>query len=732
MRVIPAISLLGVGLALAAPGWAGSSKSSEPLHLVTCASSRVAREYDEGLRAYYSGRIDDAIKDFQDAARRDPTCAMAHWGLSRTLHKKGSAPEALAAINKAKELDKGADDREQRLIRAWKRFLEAQSKPDAERKGELNGVRQDLDHSIALYSHDAEMWLERAAVAESPLRATPFNLAALNVRPDHPFGKSWSRITPAAPQLAPTSAASAPQQATRASGNPTTASPPPPLVEGLGKLSHPITTKSPAAQAHYEQGLRCWHAYVTPMRNKVGAGANFLHATTLDPECAMAYWGLSLCVQQGDVMTPIAAASRAQELAFKNGTDKERRFCSARVLELESDLAFANYRRLLGAAQASTTDKERLQTEARAVETAARAKREEFLDALDGAIAAYPDDVELWIWRGKTHGVGVSAIPFQLAAHRMHPEHPSPNHEMIHAYEGIDRPALGWQFTQGFRNSAPNMPHANHMQAHLAMRLGRWQEAIDCGRAARKMSLAGYPELDAGHHIDILMRALAHEGRFTEAEAEPRAYRDGLPWARLLQLKGIPDELDAWVERRKNANAVDAYYVGAIARLDRNDLPGTEPMLAKVEEQWKKQPANIYRYNEIKGRYLVQSGQVDEGLKLLREAGAKAVKDSGLHAWGGGSYILEVWGEAALRAHRLDEAEEAFHEALAHEHGSILGALGMQVVWETRGRLDMAEHYSARAGAIWRGADAGALRRQLERMRKLAGGGTVAARSAGD
>jgi tetratricopeptide (TPR) repeat protein len=448
-------------------------------------------------------------------------------------------------------------------------------------------------------------------------------------------------------------------------------------------LTHEVRTSNPQALAYYLQGLRCWHAYVSPPGVKNSAYQCFQHAANLDPDFAMAYWGMSL-IERGP-MRPIDAANRALELALKNGSDKERRFAAARVLELGGNN-----------------------------------RREEFLDALDGAIAAYPDDVELWIWRGKAHGTGLQCIPYQLAAHRMRPEHPSPNHELVHAYEGVDRPALGWPYTEGFRRSAPNMPHAHHMQAHLAMRIGRWQEAIDCTRMSRRKSLEGYPELDPTHHIDILVRALAHEGRFKEAEAEPKAYRDGLPWARLLQLKAVPEELSAWAERRRSTNANDGFYIGALVMLDRGDLSGAAPFIARVEEQWKKnQNANLYRYHEVKGRELVQSGQVDEGLKLLREAAAKAVKDAGLHAWGGGSYMLEVWGETAIRARRWDEAEEAFHEALAHEHGSIVGALGMQVVWEQRGRSDMSRHYAARAAAIWKDADTGSLDRQLNRLRAL-------------
>src|SRR5262249_21645663 len=141
-------------------------------------------------------------------------------------------------------------------------------------------------------------------------------------------------------------------------------------------------------------------------------------------------------------------------------------------------------------------------------------------------------------------------IPYELAAYRLQPDHPAPNHELIHDYEEIDRPALGWPFTEGFRRSAPNMPHANHMQGHLAKRLGRWREAVDCTRASRRKSLAGYPELDPTHHITTMLIALMRQGHFQEAEVEPKAYRNGLDWARLLQLKADAPALEEWAQHR--------------------------------------------------------------------------------------------------------------------------------------------------------------------------------------
>src|SRR5579863_533389 len=62
-----------------------------------------------------------------------------------------------------------------------------------------------------------------------------------------------------------------------------------PLLNGLGHLHHPITTSNPLAQRYFDQGLTLVYGF-----NHDEAARSFAYAAKLDPNCAMAYWGLAL------------------------------------------------------------------------------------------------------------------------------------------------------------------------------------------------------------------------------------------------------------------------------------------------------------------------------------------------------------------------------------------------------------------------------------------------------
>src|SRR5438046_856699 len=63
------------------------------------------------------------------------------------------------------------------------------------------------------------------------------------------------------------------------------------LMEGLGNLHHPLSTKNTEAQKFFDQGLRLIYAF-----NHDEALRSFRRAAELDPALAMAHWGMALAV----------------------------------------------------------------------------------------------------------------------------------------------------------------------------------------------------------------------------------------------------------------------------------------------------------------------------------------------------------------------------------------------------------------------------------------------------
>jgi len=63
----------------------------------------------------------------------------------------------------------------------------------------------------------------------------------------------------------------------------------PVLMPGLGQHHHTISTKNPEAQRFFDQGLTLVFGF-----NHEEAERSFRRAAELDPESAMAFWGIAL------------------------------------------------------------------------------------------------------------------------------------------------------------------------------------------------------------------------------------------------------------------------------------------------------------------------------------------------------------------------------------------------------------------------------------------------------
>src|SRR5205085_9192476 len=106
-------------------------------------------------------------------------------------------------------------------------------------------------------------------------------------------------------------------------------------------------------------------------------------------------------------------------------------------------------------------------------------RRKKAQQSLDELLMLYEDDEEGWFWRAQIADGPNGAAVFYKALLRVNPIHPGANYELVHFSEHSRRPALGWPYAEGYIKSSPGIPHAFHMQAHLAMRIGKWGPTTD-------------------------------------------------------------------------------------------------------------------------------------------------------------------------------------------------------------------------------------------------------------
>src|ERR1041385_4063598 len=113
------------------------------------------------------------------------------------------------------------------------------------------------------------------------------------------------------------------------------------LVSGLGDLHHPVSTHNPEAQKFFDQGLRFIYAF-----NHDEATRSFQHATEIDPQLAMAYWGVAEAVgpNYNDPADPDRfkkaheAIAKAGEIGA-NASPAEKAYIAAMALRFPADPA---------------------------------------------------------------------------------------------------------------------------------------------------------------------------------------------------------------------------------------------------------------------------------------------------------------------------------------------------------------------------------------------------------
>jgi len=287
------------------------------------------------------------------------------------------------------------------------------------------------------------------------------------------------------------------------------------LVTGLGDLHHPVSTHNPEAQQFFDQGLRFIYAF-----NHDEAARSFQRAAELDPQLAMAYWGVAEAVgpNYNDPADP----------------DRYRRAHDAvqQAVELSSRASASEQAYIQAMAKRFPADPNSdLRKAAEEYRDAMREVSRQFPDDLDAATLFAESGMNLHPWglwhQDGTPEAGTEEIVSTLeSVLKRDPNHLGAIHYYIHAVEASNNPQRALAGANKLASLAPNAGHIVHMPAHIYIRTGDYEAAVQTNQKAaevdrtyiKETGVQGiYPMMYYSHNLHFVAMCGAMNGRYAEA-----------------------------------------------------------------------------------------------------------------------------------------------------------------------------------------------------------------------
>lgn len=311
------------------------------------------------------------------------------------------------------------------------------------------------------------------------------------------------------------------------------------LFDDLGDHHREITTRSPEAQAFFDQGLRLTYGF-----NHDEAARSFARAAQLDPSCAMCFWGAAYTLgpNYNMPMLPDRAAAAWDAL-------QRARAAAPGATAVEQALIDALSQRYAGPEH---LDAEAMQPHVEAYAAAMRDVATRFPEDADVlALAAEAAmNVRPWnLWdRDGSPAPGTEAIVAMLErAIALDPDHPGAHHYYIHATEASRDPGRALPSAERLPGLMPGAGHTVHMPAHVYQRVGRYADASAANRAAieadarylARVTPPGYYPLYVAHNHGFLAYSASMEGRANESLAAAREAASTMPMDVVCGMPGM-------------------------------------------------------------------------------------------------------------------------------------------------------------------------------------------------
>jgi pimeloyl-ACP methyl ester carboxylesterase len=290
------------------------------------------------------------------------------------------------------------------------------------------------------------------------------------------------------------------------------------LTAGLGERHHPVSTRNAEAQRFFDQGLALIFAF-----NHDEAARSFRRAAEIDPQLAMAWWGIALAVgpNYNEATVDAERAKAAYEALQKAGslataaTERERGYIAALAKRFSSD-QHPDYKQL-----------------GLAYRDAMRELHRRYPDDLDAA-TLFADSLmnlrpwQLWTKDGKPAEGTEEIVAVVEEVLKREPNHVGANHLYIHAVEASTHPERALPSAARLEKLAPHAGHLVHMPAHVYIRTGDYTSAARSNKDAAEVdreyiratgAKGVYPMMYYSHNLHFLVETYNRMGQLSEARA---------------------------------------------------------------------------------------------------------------------------------------------------------------------------------------------------------------------
>ena len=500
-----------------------------------------------------------------------------------------------------------------------------------------------------------------------------------------------------------------------------------PLYTNLGLHTKRISTNVAATQQYFDQGLRLVYGF-----NHAEAIRSFTRAAELDPTCAMCYWGIALAYGP-NVNAPMDAASGGAAYA-----------AAQKALGLKSRATAAERAYIEAVAQryAETppTDRAPLDT---AYSRAMKRVASTYANDLDAA-TLYAEslmDLRPWnYWRPDgTPYPGTNELVRQLRkVLSRNPNHPGACHYYIHAVEAVN-PKAAVPCAERLARLMPGEGHMVHMPAHIYIRVGRWNDAVQANQHAihtdevfieGQHPMGVYPLAYYPHNIHFLAFASTMAGRSAQAiEAsntltgkvnldvarQVGMLQEMLPYHALtLTTFGKWDDVLAQPlppEDIRFSYAM-AHYARGVAHAAKGQWPEAQDALdtvtainAATPDGAEGKTALSIAVHALSGEIATRRGDLEAGLTHFREA-AK-IEDGGLYFEPPKWYypIRHSLGATLLKARHPAEAEKVYRTDLRRFPENGWSLFGLAQALRAQKKHSEADAVEARFRKAWASTD---------------------------